>query len=259
MTALSRIGIGTVQFGGRYGISNRHGQPDEREVADILDRAIEAGVDLLDTATAYGDAERIVGRHLPAAHPIRIVTKTPPVDAQTIEARDGQQWLDAIAGSLDRLRVDKVYAVLVHHASDFDKPGWQHLAEALATAKQRGWTACVGASIYGADQLKRIETRLDPEIVQLPMNALDRRPIGSGLLARLKVAGTEIHVRSVFLQGLLLMNPGEVPGYFSAVRNEIAGLHRRWREQGLNPLSGCLAFALQQSAVDAVIVGVNQR
>src|ERR1019366_2184149 len=102
MMALSRIGIGTAQFGSRYGISNRHGRPDEREVVDILDRAIEAGIDLLDTATVYGDAERIIGRHLPIGHRLRIVTKTPPVSAPTIEARDGQQWLDAIAASLER-------------------------------------------------------------------------------------------------------------------------------------------------------------
>lgn len=259
MTALSRIGIGTVQFGTRYGISNRHGRPDERQVADILDRAIEAGVDVLDTATAYGDAESIIGRLLPAGHPIRIVTKTPPVHAQTIEARDGQQWLDAIAASLERLRVDKVHAVLVHHTTDLDKPGWQHLVEALATAKERGWTARIGASVYAADQLALVENRLDPEIVQLPLNALDRRPIESGLLARLQAAGTEIHVRSVFLQGLLLMMPDEMPEFFAPVRKEIADLHRRWQGQGVNALAGCLAFALQQSQVGAVIVGVNRR
>jgi aryl-alcohol dehydrogenase-like predicted oxidoreductase len=91
------------------------------------------------------------------------------------------------------------------------------------------------------------------------LNALDRRPLESGLLARLKGAGTEIHVRSVFLQGLLLMMPDELPDYFAKVREEIAGLHRLWQEQGLTAAAGCLAFALQQPEVDAVIVGVNQR
>jgi aryl-alcohol dehydrogenase-like predicted oxidoreductase len=259
MNRLSRIGLGTAQFGSHYGISNRHGRPSERDIADILGRVIEAGVDLLDTATAYGDAESIIGRHLPVNHQIRIVTKVPPVRSESIEVRDGRQGLDAIADSLERLRVDSVHGVLIHQAPDLAKTGWQHLVEALQEMKARGWTAHVGASVYDADQLALVESRLRPDLVQLPLNALDRRPIASGMLARLKAAGTEIHARSVFLQGLLLMIPDELPKFFDSVRQEIVDLHRRWQEQGLNALAGCLAFALQQPEIDAVIVGINRR
>ena len=86
MTALSRIGLGTVQFGMHYGVSNRVGQPDEREVAAILERAVARGVRYLDTASAYGDAEILLGRHLPAGHRLRIVTKTPRVDGRAHRA-----------------------------------------------------------------------------------------------------------------------------------------------------------------------------
>src|SRR6185437_14499852 len=150
MNALSRIGLGTAQFGSRYGISNREGRPDEGEIASILARAFEAGIDLIDTATAYGDAEKVIGRCWPRGRVPRIVTKVPPVQVAVIEARDGQRWLDAIATSRDRLRIDKLHAVLVHHAADFAKPGWQYLADALAQAKARGLTAHIGASIYDA-------------------------------------------------------------------------------------------------------------
>lgn len=259
MSAVSRIGLGTAQFGSRYGISNRAGRPDEREIAAILVRAFEAGVDIIDTATAYGDAEEIVGRHWPRSRAPRVVTKVPPVQAAVIEARDGQRWLDAIAASRDRLRIDKVHAVLAHHAADFVKPGWQHLVDALAQAKADSLTAYIGASIYDVGQLTLIESRFCPEIVQLPLNALDRRPLETGVLARLKSAGAEIHVRSVFLQGLLLMAPDDLPDFFAPVRGEIAALHRRWQEQGMSVLAGCLAFALRQKEVDAVIVGVNRR
>src|SRR5450631_1130237 len=114
MSNLSRIGIGAAQFGQHYGISNRHGQPSEREVAGILERAIEAGVNLFDTAEAYGDAEYVIGRYVPPNHTVRIVTKTPPVRADSVEAVDRERWLDAIAASLERLGVASVHGVLIH-------------------------------------------------------------------------------------------------------------------------------------------------
>jgi aryl-alcohol dehydrogenase-like predicted oxidoreductase len=254
---LSRLGLGTVQFGLEYGVSNREGRPGEREVAAILARAAEAGVGYIDTAPIYGDAEALVGRHLPTGHGLRIVTKIPAIADATIEARHGRLALDSLAASLDRLRVDSVHGLLVHHAGDLAKPGWQHVVDALAEAQARGWAGRIGASVYGADQLALVESRFQLQLVQLPLNALDRRPIVSGALTRLSAAGAEIHARSVFLQGLLLMKPSKLPDFFLPVREDIAALHRCWAEQGRNAIAGCLCFALQQPEIDAVIVGVN--
>ena len=212
---LARLGLGTVQFGLEYGVSNRAGHPGEREVANILARAIEMGIGYIDTAPAYGDAEAMVGRYLPDGHGLRIVTKTPPITDTTIDARHGRLVLDSLATSLDRMRVDNVHGFLVHHAADLAKSGWQHVVEAIAEARARGWAGRIGASIYNSDQLALVETRFAPQLVQLPLNVLDRRPIVSGVLARLKAGGVEIHARSVFLQGLLLMKPSEFAGFLS--------------------------------------------
>ena len=91
------------------------------------------------------------------------------------------------------------------------------------------------------------------------MNALDHRLIATGALARLKAAGVEIHARSVFLQGLLLIEPDNLPDFFLPVRDMIASLHWRWAERGLSPLAGCLGFVVAQRAVDVAVVGVNSR
>jgi aryl-alcohol dehydrogenase-like predicted oxidoreductase len=258
MTKLSRLGLGTVQFGLAYGVSNRKGRPDENEVAAILARAAAAGVGYIDTAPAYGEAETLVGRHLVRGHNPRIVTKTHALPDATIEARHGQRILDTLAASLDRLKVASVHGLLVHQSADLAKPGWQYLVDAMAETKARGWAARVGASVYNSDQLTLVETRFRPEIVQLPVNALDRRSIISGALARLKAAGAEVHARSVFLQGLLLVEPNELPDFFAPVRQNIVELRGRWKERGLSALAGCLAFALQRPEIDAVIVGVNR-
>jgi aryl-alcohol dehydrogenase-like predicted oxidoreductase len=168
-------------------------------------------------------------------------------------------WLDEIAQSLQRLKRDRLHAVLVHRVADLQKPGWQYLVEALQQAKQRGWTTRIGASVYDGDQLALAESRFRPELVQFPLNALDRRMIASGAVARLKATGTEVHARSVFLQGLLLMPPETLPEFFAPIRAKIAKLRGRWAKQALSPLEGCLAFTLQHRDVDAVIVGVNRR
>jgi aryl-alcohol dehydrogenase-like predicted oxidoreductase len=255
---LARLGLGTVQFGLEYGVSNFAGHPDEREIANILSRAVETGIGYIDTAPAYGNAESLVGRYLPRGHRLRIVTKAPAIADAVIEARHGQMMLDSLAASRDHMRVDQVHGFLVHHAADLAKPGWQHIVEAMAEVRARGWANRIGASIYNSDQLALVESRFAPELVQLPLNVLDRRPISSGMLARLKAQGTEIHARSVFLQGLLLMKPSELPDFFLPVRKDIAALQRRWAGQGRSPIAACLAFALQQTEVDAVIVGVNR-
>src|SRR5262245_52838320 len=129
MKALSRIGLGTAQFGSNYGISNTQGRPDEPEVAGIVAHAVQFGIGYLDTAIGYGDTERLLGRHLPPGHELRIVTKTPSVLEESVEARHRATLLDQIEASLERLRIDRVYGLLVHRAPDLLKPGWQHLVE----------------------------------------------------------------------------------------------------------------------------------
>ena len=258
MTSMSRLGLGTAAFGSHYGLSNRVGRPAESEVAAILERASASGIGYLDTAPAYGDAEALVGRHLPRGYRLRIVTKTPVMKATTIEAHHKQEVLDTLAVSLDRLKVETLHGLLVHQCADLAKPGWQHLVEALAEARARGWTVHVGASVYDSEQLALVESRFQPEIIQLPVNALDRRPIASRMLSRLQAAGMEIHARSVFLQGLLLLRPDDLPDFFRPLREKIAALRRRWAENELSPLAGSLGFVMQQQDIDAIIVGVNR-
>ena len=168
MAMLSRLGLGTVQFGLEYGVSNRGGRPDDCEVAAILARAAEAGVGYIDTAPSYANAEILVGRYLSGSGSQRIVTKTPALADATIEARHGQCVLDTLAASLDRLKVDAVHGLLVHQCDDLAKPGWQHLVDAVAEAQARGWAGRIGASVYNSDQLELVESRFRPELVRLP-------------------------------------------------------------------------------------------
>jgi aryl-alcohol dehydrogenase-like predicted oxidoreductase len=258
LNRLSRIGLGTVQFSMDYGISNRDGRPSESEVAAILARAVEAGVGYLDTAASYADAETLIGRHLPSGHRLRIVTKLPPMAEDVITAAHEETALAALAASLERLRSPQVYGVLIHQARDLAKPGWQHLVNALRKAKERGWTSRIGVSVYDESDLALVESRFVPDLVQLPFNALDRRLVASGWLARLRQSGIEVHARSLFLQGLLLMDPAMLPGFFAPIRATLAKLRDAWAAERDTPLSGCLRYVLGHSDIDAAFVGVNR-
>lgn len=254
---LSRLGLGTVQFGMHYGVSNRRGQPDEAEVAAILDHAEEVGVGYIDTAFAYPNSESLIGRHLKPRSRLKIVTKTAPIESTKIERRHRTRILDALALSMEHLRVDRLYGLLVHHANDLHKEGWQHLVDALAEARSRGWVDRIGASVYNDDELQLVESRFVPDIIQGPFNRLDTRLTSSECFSRLKAGGTEIHARSVFLQGLLLMPPASLPAFFEPVKASLALLRARWSEQGLSPLAACLQFVLGHPDIDVAIVGVN--
>jgi aryl-alcohol dehydrogenase-like predicted oxidoreductase len=258
MSPLSRIGLGTVQFGTDYGISNRDGRPDEAEVAAILARAVEAGIGYLDTAAGYGDAEVLIGRHLPGGHGLRIITKLAPIAAGTIEASHTGATLDAVARSLDRLGAVQVYGLLLHNARDLEKPGWRHLIDALHEVRARGWAARIGISVYDTSDLALVERRFTPDLVQLPFNALDHRLAVSGWLDRLKALNIEVHARSLFLQGLLLMEPDALPSFFAPMQSVLTGLRAGWAAAKLSPLAGCLQCALTNSDIDAAIIGVNR-
>lgn len=258
MSILQRIGLGTAQFGADYGISNKMGRPDEQEISRILFGALDAGLGYLDTASGYGDAESLIGRQLPRDCGLKIVTKIPAITSETIGEDYKQLVLDSVVASLRRLRVDQLYGLLVHRADDLERPGWEYVVEALQTARERGWTLRVGASVYNDDEIALVESRFCPGLIQLPYSVVDRRLANSRTLVRLSATGTEIHARSVFLQGLLLMPLDQLPPYFAPLRGEFALIRDVWSKQRTTPLTGCLAGVLQQPEISAAIVGVNR-
>ena len=254
---VANLGLGTVQFGMRYGISNEHGQPQETEIAAILESAKNLEIGYLDTAFAYPNSETLIGRYLPADTQFRIITKTIPLDGPQILRESKAKILDAVAISMDRMRVGHLHGLLLHHGSDLGKEGWEYLLEALTEAQARGWVSAIGASVYNENELKLVESRFIPGIIQAPFNVLDTRLLASSCFKRLKTAGTEFHARSVFLQGLLLMSPSKLPEFFVPLKPTLVSLRDEWAKEGLDPLTACLGYVMGHPDIDAAIVGVN--
>lgn len=254
-----KLGLGTVQFGADYGISNKDGKTPTAEVAAILDAATELGVRIIDTACLYGDSEDVLGRSMPPDSRFDIVTKTPQFAKQSLDEADAQQVEDTFRSSLLRLNRPSVYGLLIHRADDLFVSGGDLLMDRLLTLKQSGLVSKIGVSVYSAHQIDEVLARFPIDLIQLPVNALDQRLLQSGHLQKLKRAGVEIHARSIFLQGLLLMGLQDVPDYFSSVRERLESYHRFIEAQGLTPIQAALGFVANIPEIDQVICGVNNR
>lgn len=253
-----KLGLGTVQFGLDYGITNRQGQTPLPEAARIMDLADQEGIEIIDTAALYGESEEVLGKCLKAWHNFKIVTKTPKFAGKPITHNDARLLEDTFAQSLAKMGLPSLYGLLIHHSEDLLAPNGEILMESLLKIKQQGLVKKIGASVYTGQQ---IDTLLDKyntiDIIQLPVNVFDQRLLQSGHLSKLKLANIEIHARSVFLQGLLLIPPSELPDYFAPIKSHIVHYHKTLQSYGLSPLQGALGFVLNLEQVDVVLCGVN--
>ena len=254
--ACAKLALGTVQWGMSYGIAGR-GQPEAAEVGAILAAATRAGISVLDTAHAYGSSEEVIGTQSLAA-PMRVVTKTRPVRSSRIETAACDAVEAALEQSFQRLRRSSVYAVLVHDAGDLLVPGADRLWKLLERYRAAGSIGRIGVSVYTPAQCRAVAAAFPLEIVQLPFNIYDQRFLESGALAELKAGGVEVHARSAFLQGLLLMPPAALPAHFDGIRDHHARFHAFAATHGVSPLKAALAFCLRQADIDHVVVGCEK-
>lgn len=247
----SRLALGTVQFGLAYGIANQAGQVTRADAAAILAAARAGGLDTLDTAIAYGDSEACLGAAGVAGW--RVVSKLPtlPDDCPDVAAWVATQ----LAASLGRLGVDRLHGLLLHNPRQLLGAQGTALAAALRSARADGLVGRIGVSIYAPDDLAAIYPVLPPDLVQAPLNLVDRRLVESGWLQRLADDGVEVHTRSSFLQGLLLMP--QLPARFAPWRT----LWARWQDwlagHPGQAAAACLAYPLGLPQVARVVIGVD--
>ena len=248
-----RLILGTVQFGLLYGIANQVGRVSRDEVTEIFGHAWAAGVDTLDTAIGYGDSEAILGGI--GVDQWQVITKLPEIPVTCVDVASWVQ--DSVADSLDRLRVPRLRGLLLHRPQQLLGHHGDELYRALVVVRDQGKVEKLGVSVYGADELDVIWPSYQFDLVQAPFNILDRRLVSSGWLNRLHQDGTEVHVRSVFLQGLLLMDAVNRPVKFNLWQSLWDDWHRWLTDHALTPLQACLSFATSQPEINRVVVGVD--
>lgn len=252
---IPEIGLGTVQFGLPYGISNTIGQTPEAEVSRILDLAGDRGIRIIDTADDYGSANAVLGRtlaqHRNTHHRIIAKIAIPSNFAGSLASH----FRNRMVSILESLRLSSVDTVMLHSPRAFMSPESGVVYESLLALKIDGMAKSIGVSIYSPDQLEPLN-RYPVDVVQFPINVFDQRFAGAQI-SRLKSLGVETHARSIFLQGLLIMPHGVLPPFLSPIAGHIERWHRYLQSEGLTQLEGALQFIKSVEGLDAVIIGVN--
>jgi aryl-alcohol dehydrogenase-like predicted oxidoreductase len=242
-----KLCLGTAQFGLDYGINNAHGKVSCEKVVEILNYAQQGNITMIDTASAYGDSESVLGKSLgDMREQFRIVTKYPA--KQTVSPF---LWIDT---SLRRLQADCVYGYLFHNYSIFeDCPA--HI-EDFIKIKECGKAAKIGFSLYYPEEAEYIlQNNIPCDIVQVPYNIFDQR--FGVIFPALKSRNIEIHIRSIFLQGLFFIHPDKLDDHFTGIRpllHEIFDFSVRNR---LSMSALCLGFADANKYIDKIIIGVD--
>ena len=248
-----KLALGTVQFGLNYGVANRHGQTSLTEATAIVDESRRAGIDTIDTAVGYGESENRLGEI--GVDGWKIVSKLPAVPG---DVSDIESWAeDSVRASLARLKAHRLYGLMMHRSSDLAGSRGSAVFAALEKLRSKGLTEKIGVSIYDPAELDSIFPDHPVDLVQAPYNVVDRRIVSSGWLDVLVQKKVEIHSRSAFLQGLLLMSRKEQVARFAEWTNLWALWHEWLGESGLSPLQGALGFAVSQPGIERVVFGVD--
>jgi aryl-alcohol dehydrogenase-like predicted oxidoreductase len=252
-----RLGLGTAQFGSNYGITNAQGQVVPPVATAIVERAHTAGVRLFDTAALYGDSEGVLGDTLGPYSDVAIVTKTPKFGDLANVNLAVTRLKDSFSHSLSALKRPQVYGLLAHDAADLLGPLGAVLWDALEELKDAGRAKRIGASVYTGEQVDQLLEKLPLELVQVPINAVDHRLVRGGQLRRLAERGVEVHARSCFLQGLLLLDPERIEQRFAPLAERVRALNDLYRAKSLTPLEGSLAAVLRYPEISRIIIGVT--
>jgi aryl-alcohol dehydrogenase-like predicted oxidoreductase len=253
---LSVLTLGTVQFGLPYGIANRTGQPPYGEVLAILEAAYAGGVRSLDTAAVYGTSEEVLGRAL-AELGIRdsmvVTTKVTQIANEGVSAKEADAFVEeSVVKSLKNLRLDVLPICLFHLEGNFLR-----YADSLLKLKERGLVRRAGSSVNFPGPTLEILGSGKAEAVQMPTSILDHRFLRQGVPALAARQGAALFVRSIYLQGLLLMKEEDILPELSAVIPVIRSLQGIAREAGMGMTELAVRYMLSLPGVTSLVVGVD--
>lgn len=240
----SKLVLGTVQFGLQYGV-NSAGRPNEEVVRNILAEAAKGGIITLDTSSAYGNSEEILGECIAPEENFRIVSKYPKGDAPVS---------DMFNGSLRRLKVEKLYGYLLHHFEVYKNN--PKVWDEFVALKESGKVKKIGFSLYSPAELELILNNKSPfDLIQVPFNILDKKFLP--YMKSLHEKGVEIHVRSTFLQGLFFKDRNALPEKLQPLRKYLLQLDEYSSETGMSISEIALNYNLQNPYIDGVLIGVD--
>lgn len=243
---LSRLALGSVQFGLNYGINNSAGQVSFSELDAILKLSTQKGIDTIDTAYAYGNSENNLGDA--GIEAFKIISKLPVCSGLDSEIRN------FFFDSLQRLRKESIYGYLFHDFNTFFN--CQRSWETLQYLKQENKIKKIGFSLYNPTDLEYLlDKRMEFDIIQIPFNVFDTRFVS--YFEILKKKEVEIHTRSAFLQGLFIRETDTLPSFFDTVKSKLRDIKALALALDVSVSNLCLNYVLSYPEIDKVVIGVD--
>lgn len=243
----ANIVLGTAQFGFDYGINNKRGKISKKEVFKILNYAKNNDIDSLDTAASYGQSEEVIGKFIKQRKKsFKIISKI---------TFSGDPKIDVnLEKSLNKLGVKQLEGYLIHDFKFYLKK--PEILKTLKKYKTKGLIKKIGFSLYYPKELEYLLTNnIRFDIIQVPYNIFDQR--FEPYFSQLKKRHIEIHVRSVFLQGLVFKNLSKLAPRFKKIKLKLEYLNKIARDLDISISALCLNFAFLNTNIDKIIIGVD--
>jgi len=250
----NKLTIGTAQFGQAYGFNSTSTNVNNEQALKIINYCYVNGIRSIDTAHAYGTSENILGKI--GVNKFSVNSKFCIQDIGSKELTE-KGILSLVQESLRRLKIHKLDSLLLHRSEDLLGPSQNLIISTINTLKEKNLISKFGISVYTPEEIFQCLEVCDLDVIQAPVNFFDRRFLDSAVIEKCKDHQIELHARSIFLQGLLLLEKAKIPKKFLTFSDELGLWHQFLAENNLTPLQACLAFVLTQQELSKIIFGID--
>ncbi len=256
--SLSKLTLGTVQLGMPYGINNTSGQPAVSSSHELLDYALQNGINALDTARIYGNAETVIGSFT-GKDQFTIITKFKLSDEALLNQHKAlEEARESLQGSCNTLMIEKIPICLFHQNSEQSAEKANRILPFVFDAlKKEGLIEEGGMSVYKPSDLRKITAWDAIQNVQVPINLFDQRVFCDNIIGNLQANDVCVFARSIFLQGLILMTEDQLPASMNFAVDPLKKLHRIASENNTTVKEMAFAFVRDAVGVTSLVVGAE--
>lgn len=260
---VSRLTLGTASLGLNYGISNAEGKPTDETSLEIYSTASELGINTIDTAQNYGNAELLTGRFLSLnkSDQPTVVTKFVISDENLLNqdlARN--QVYQSVRSSCQLLGLVKIPICLFHKGKDQSMDLVLKVVPPIfEDLKNDGLIDLAGISIYYAHEAEAVLKFPILEAFQVPINIFDHRLINNGMLQQMHLKNKIVFARSVFLQGLFFMDPNELPQKLYGAKPYLKALRDLAEQADMTVTQLAFSFVNELLGITSIVFGVTTK
>ena len=243
----SKLIIGSANFTQKYGVDLV--KINHKENEKIIKLAKKKGINEIDTAETYLKDHSILNN---IDKKFKFSTKVIP----------DKKWLsldfcqEKLKNHFKYLNNNMIETLLFHDIKVLLTKDGKKIFDNLDLLKKRKYFKKIGLSIYETNNLNFVTSKFNFDVIQCPYNILDNRIISSGWFDKLKAKGIEIHVRSIFLQGLLVNKSLYKKQYFNKWKNFFIQWFAYLKKNNISPIDYCLSDVLNKD-FDKIIIGIN--